>query len=188
MLPFLAEGFEARDKLLNIIDKNQRAERLGRLQRSGIDVQSAERSGQLELRPWEQAHVAGGHFDQHAMLDLLDQHAASGKGRYRMTRLWSNQEWALEPGLPGVEDILEYEAGFDYIWPKYDLACVCVYDAKKFGASIMMQMLRTHPYVIIDGLLRENVYYVPPDQLLKEMRGQRADVRMAPADRTASPI
>jgi hypothetical protein len=30
-------------------------------------------------------------------------------------------------------------------------------------------MLRTHPFVIINGVVRENSFYVPPDELLKEM-------------------
>jgi hypothetical protein len=37
----------------------------------------------------------------------------------------------------------------------------------------MMQTLRTHPFVIIDGKMRENALYVPPDALLKEMRRLR---------------
>src|SRR5580693_8400865 len=49
MLPFMAEGFEAGDKLVHIIDKNHRAERAARLYGAGIDVETAERNGQLEL-------------------------------------------------------------------------------------------------------------------------------------------
>jgi hypothetical protein len=34
----------------------------------------------------------------------------------------------------------------------------------------MMQMLRTHSFVIIDSMIRENPFYVPPDNLLSELR------------------
>jgi hypothetical protein len=33
-----------------------------------------------------------------------------------------------------------------------------------------MDILRTHPMVIIDGLLHSNPYYVPPDEFLREIR------------------
>jgi hypothetical protein len=33
-----------------------------------------------------------------------------------------------------------------------------------------MDILRTHPMVIIGGLLQENPFYVPPDQFLRELR------------------
>jgi hypothetical protein len=170
----MAEGIGRGDKCVNIIDGRNRDERLHRLARVGIDVAAAERSGQLEIRPWEQMHTVGGRFDQHAMLARLDNAAASGNRQgYGMTRLWSNQEWALE-ALPGVEDLIEYEARFNHIWPKYEDVFVCVYDLTRFGADLLMQVLRTHPFAIVGGVLRENSFYVPPDEFLEELRGRRA--------------
>jgi hypothetical protein len=37
-----------------------------------------------------------------------------------------------------------------------------------------MDIMRTHPLVIIGGLLRENPFFIPPDQFLDEMRGRRS--------------
>jgi hypothetical protein len=169
LLPFMAEGFEAGDKLVNIIDERNREERLQRLASVGIDVLAAERTGQLEIKPWERAHVVGGRFDQQTMLSNLDEAAQSASRSYRLTRLWSNQEWALE-GVPGAEDLVEYECRFNYIWPKYNDVVVCVYDSTRFCADLLVQILRTHPFSIVGGILRENPFYVPPDKLLKELR------------------
>jgi hypothetical protein len=169
MLPFLAEGFRAGDKLVNIIDGRHRDGQIAKLKSAGIDVGRAEQSGQLALLPWEQAHIDGGHFDQDRMLADLEKQAAAGDDRYPATRLWSNQEWALE-SFSGVEDLVEYEARFNYIWPKTNNVYVCVFDAKKFSAEIMMQMMRTHPFVIIDGIMLKNELYVPPDEFLKDLR------------------
>ena len=165
----MAEGMKAGDKLINIIDGRNREERMQLLASAGIDVTAAERTGQLDIRPWEKAHVAGGRFDQQAMLASLDEAAQSAGSSYRLTRLWSNQEWALED-LPGVEDIVEYECRFNYIWPKYNDVVVCVYDCTRFSADLLVQILRTHPFSIVGGILRENPFYVPPDQLLRELR------------------
>jgi hypothetical protein len=35
-----------------------------------------------------------------------------------------------------------------------------------------MDVLRTHPMVIIGGLLQENPFFVPPDEFLRELRGR----------------
>ena len=172
MLPFMAEGFEAGDKLVHIIDKNHRAERVARLNEAGIEVETAERNGQLELLPWEQAHVVDGYFDQHRILANLDRRFAEDSEHYKATRLWSNQEWALQD-LPGVTDIIEYESRFNLIWPKYQDITVCVYDATKFSAEVMMGMMRTHPLVIVNSVARPNPFYVPPEELLKELRGHK---------------
>jgi hypothetical protein len=106
------------------------------------------------------------------MLVQHEQRIRNDRSRYPMTRMWSNQEWALE-AMPWVEDIIEYEASFNEVWPKSFDVFVCVYDARKFSAAVMTQMMRTHPYVIIDGTLRENSFYVPPDEFLKETRSKR---------------
>jgi hypothetical protein len=34
----------------------------------------------------------------------------------------------------------------------------------------MMQMMRTHPLVIVDGVMLENELYVPPDEFLRDVR------------------
>ena len=37
-----------------------------------------------------------------------------------------------------------------------------------------MDIMRTHPMVIIGGLLQENPFFVPPDEMLSELRRRRA--------------
>ena len=40
----------------------------------------------------------------------------------------------------------------------------------------MIDILRTHPMVIVGGVLQENPLYVPPEEFLRELR-QRKDER-----------
>jgi hypothetical protein len=82
-------------------------------------------------------------------------------------------EWSLLDKL-GVDDLLEYETRLNYVIPKYDDAVICTYDLSKFGASVVIDALRTHPVVLIGGLLQENPFFVPPDQFLLEIREQRS--------------
>ena len=124
LLPFIREGFEHGEKAFHIVDPSHRAGHLGRLGDAGIDVAAAERSGQLEVRRWEDAYLRDGRFDQDRMLALIEEVLAAGKREgYPLTRLVANMEWALED-RPGVEDIVEYETRLNYVLPKYDDA-VC---------------------------------------------------------------
>jgi hypothetical protein len=50
---------------------------------------------------------------------------------------------------------------------------ICAYDLSKFSASVVMDALRTHPVVIIGGMLQENPFFIPPDQFLLELRERR---------------
>jgi hypothetical protein len=65
------------------------------------------------------------------------------------------------------------------VLPNYDDAVVCTYDLSRFEASVVMDIMRTHPMVVIGGILQENPFFVPPDEMLNELR-ERA--RRAPAN------
>ena len=68
LLPFVQEGFAHGDRAFHIVDPAWRAEHLRRLGEAGLPVEAAERSGQLEVRRWEDAYLREGHFDQSRML------------------------------------------------------------------------------------------------------------------------
>jgi hypothetical protein len=75
---------------------------------------------------------------------------------------------------PATNNLVEYEARLNHVLSKYDDPVICTYDLSKFGASVAMDIMRTHPLVIIGGLLRENPFFVPADQFLDEMRERRS--------------
>ena len=120
LMPFITEGFEHGDRAFHIVDPDHRSDHLQRLREAGIEPEPAEASGQLTVLRWEDAYLRGGHFDQNAMLALIEEVLQSGKAQgFPLTRLVANMEWALED-RPGVEDIVEYETRLNYVLPKYD--------------------------------------------------------------------
>jgi MEDS: MEthanogen/methylotroph, DcmR Sensory domain len=170
LLPLAKEGFERGEKVFHIVDPEHRPERMRRLEEVGISPATAQRPGQVEVRTWEESSLRGGPFDQEAMLALLPEVLSGGKHvGFGLTRFWSNMEWALEDGL-GEQTLVEFEARVNHILPRNDDLVVCAYDLTKFGAGVMMDVLRTHPLVIIDGFLHENPFFVPPDEFLRELR------------------
>ena len=179
LLPFIKEGFEQGDKAFHIVKDDHRPEHRRRLQQAGIAVDEAERKGQLEVRRWEDAYLREGHFDQNQMLALIEEVLQGGKAQgYPITRLVANMEWALED-RPGVGDIVEYETRLNYVLPEYHDPVVCTYDLSRFDASVVMDIMRTHPMVIIGGILQENPFYVPPDEMLKELKERAAEKAVA---------
>ena len=143
-----------------------------RLEEAGISPAAARRPGQIEIRGWQDAHLRGGRFDKEAMMTLLEETLRGAKADgFGQTRVWANMEWALEE-FPGVEDLVEYETRVNYFLPKYDDLVVCTYDLTRFSASIVVDILRTHPLVILGGILQENPFFVPPDELLRELRAR----------------
>src|ERR1700730_13316781 len=176
---FIKDGFDRGDKAFHLVDPELREEHLRRLAEAGINVQKAMVTGQLEVRRWQDAYLRGDHFDQDAMLALIEEvfQSAAAAG-YPITRLLAHMEWALLD-KPGLDNLVEYETRLNYLLPKYDDPVVCTYDLSKFPASLVMDIMRTHPVVIIGGILQENPFYVPPDQLLREIRERQSDRKSA---------
>ena len=175
VLPFIKDGFERGHKAFHVVDPKLCNDHRRRLASTGIDVDATEQSGQFDLRSWNDVYLRDGRFDKDRMLALIQEEIVEGAGKkgFPLTRMVAHVEWALEK-QPGVDDLVEYEARVNYIWPRYRDAVICVYDLTKFGGDIVMDILRTHPMVLIGGLIQENPFFVPPDEFLKELRERRA--------------
>lgn len=174
LLPFVKDGFDCGDRAFHVIDPDRRKEHFQRLESVGIDTAAAESSGQLTVYGWNDAHIdPDGHFDQHRMLALIEDELKLGARRgFPASRAIGNMEWALED-RPGVNDLVEYEARLNYILPRYKDPVICVYDVTKFSGAIIVDILRTHPMVLIGGTLQENPFFVPPDEFLRELGERR---------------
>ena len=174
VLPFIKDGFECGHKAFHVVDPKLRDEHRQRLASGGIDVPAVEQSGQFDLRNWNDVYLRDGRFDQDRMLGLLQEVLEGGRQQgFALTRMVAHVEWALEK-QPGVDDLVEYETRVNYIWPQNKDAVICVYDLAKFGGHIVMDILRTHPMVLIGGIIQENPFFVPPDEFLRELRERRA--------------
>ena len=170
LLPYIKEGLERKDRGWHIVDPARRADHHRRLQEFGISAAAAEQSGQLEVQVWGDVYVRGGYFDQRRMLTTLQDGLAAGKSKgFGFTRLVANMEWALG-SWPGVNDLVEYEARINEFPLGEGDAIVCTYDLNRFGGATMMDMLRTHPTVILGSAVMENPFFVPPDRFLQELR------------------
>jgi len=170
LLPFAREGLERGELFFNVVDARHRSERLRRLEEVSDSVALPRRPGQIEVRGWEEGHLRGGCFHQEEMLALVEEVLIGAKADgFGLARLWGSMEWALEE-CPGVQDLLEYEARLNHIMADYDDVVVCTYDLTRFGPGVVVDALRTHPMVIIGGILQENPFFVQPYDFLRELR------------------
>src|SRR3989440_7045473 len=173
---FIKDGFDQGDKTFHLIDPERREDHLRRLADAGIDVEEAVASGQLEVHPWEDGPLHGERFDQDTWLagfeEVIQSGSASGHAK---TRFLAQMEWALVD-LPGTDDLIEFETRVNYVVPKYDDPVICAYDLSKFGASTVMYALRTHPVVIIGGVVQGNAVYGDSRQALRQPPGQQSHV------------
>lgn len=179
MLPFLEEGLALGEKNVHTVDPKLRDDHRQRLALAGIEVEATFKTGQFQVRDWSDTHLAGGHFDQHKTLALFRQIMDKSKSDgFPITRFVTNMEWAVEANLDS-NALLEYEATANSVWLRPDgpiNPVICTYDLNRFTANIIVDVMRAHPMVIIGGVLRENPFFVPPEEFLEELRARRARI------------
>ena len=169
LLPFIAEGFERGEKAVHIVDPQRRADHVSRLAAAGLDPSGAQRTDQLELRDWSEAHLQDGVFDIERTLRLMaDIRQRSAQQGFPNARFVTHMEWASEGD---TDALLEYEAKANL--QPLETPVVCAYDVTRFRGDVVVDIMRTHPVIIVGGILQENPFFVTPKAFLLDLR-QRA--------------
>ena len=164
LIPYFQDGVRQGEQVLNVLDASRLADHIARLSAAGVSAGN----GQVIVATSEETYFAGGCFDMARMVgfvrDTLTQAAARGQ-RVR-TAGW--MDW-MHRESPDTERALEYEARMNLLVPTFDCTFMCIYDLSKLPGAMVVDILATHPYVILKGKIRENSFYVPPEVYLAEL-------------------
>ena len=181
LMPFIREGLEQGDRAFHIINPSLRSDHTQRIAETGIDTARAEVEGQLEIIGWDEAYLRSGSFNQSEMLSLLPVLLNKGRTRgFPITRFIADVAWVLNnPGA--VDRMLDYECRVNLALPKAGDIVICSYDLDTVDASMVVAAMRTHPIVLIGGIVQRNPFYVPPEELLKELSEREAPETGRPA-------
>jgi len=181
LLPFMKDGLECGHKAIHVVNPNQRQDHLQRLAAAGIDAGAAQQNGQLELRVNTEVYLPDARFDQDRMLAVFEQLASgNAKGGFPLSRICCRMDWAHHD-QSYVDDVIEFEARVNDVWRRHEDAVICTYHLGQFGGEAVIDIMRTHPMVIIGGILQQNPFFVPPEEFLGEFRQRRAGRTSSPA-------
>ena len=171
-LPFIGEGLVNGDRAVHIVNPVLRAEHERRMTLHGIDTAAARKKGQLDVLDWSDTFFAEGDFKPERMIGQLEAVLAAGRDRgYPLTRFVAHAEWGLDPRA-SVQDLLDFESRVNAMWPSSSDAVICCYDLNRFSGDVVIEALRTHPMVIIGGILQENPFFMRPirrDEVLSHL-------------------
>jgi len=174
LLPFIKDGFGCGHKAVHVVNPGSGRDHLERLSAAGIDTAATQRSGQLEVRTNVEAYLRDGRFDQDRMLEVFEKlSSGNDNGGYPLSRIVCQMDWAADE-QSHIDKLVEFESRVNDVWRRHEDAVICVYDLAKFGGDTVIDIMRTHPMVIIGGILQSNPFYVPPEEFLRELRERRA--------------
>lgn len=171
---FYRDGVRLGERNLHLVESGSMAAHRAHLAAGGMDVPGCEACGQLVMMPWHHAYLDdAGVFDRQRVLTLIDQvtREASAPGSVPV-RVMGQMDWIVQPGVDRSE-VIAYEAEVNEVLARHQQPAICVYDIATLDGAMMMDLLRTHPLTLIGGALRENPFYTPPAQMLKELAARR---------------
>ena len=116
-----------------------------------------------------------GRFDKDTMQTLIQE-------TLRQAENWASVLRARLPtprppsttGPASASERVEYEMRLNDVVPNYEDPVICTYDVNLLNANFAVDIPRTHPVVIIGGVLVENSFLSRPEELLRELRGRTA--------------
>ncbi|HTZ81785.1 MAG TPA: MEDS domain-containing protein [Candidatus Acidoferrales bacterium] len=180
LLPFIKDGFLCGHKAIHVVNPDQRQDHIRRLVAAGIEATAAQQNGQLDLRINSDVYLPDGRFDPDRMISVFEQLASGNSGsEYPLSRICCRMDWTVKD-RSHVEDVIEFESRVNDVWSRHEDAVICTYHLGQFRGDEVIDIMRTHPIVIIGGILQENPFYIPPDEFLPEFR-QRRSRRSNPA-------
>jgi hypothetical protein len=169
VLPFLAEGLRAGDKCIAVLDSVSPDDFLARLGGRGVDMDKSVQAGQIEVEAPANAYFRSGTFCTDDILAFWGQgiSAVETGGAFGFVRATGEMPSVLNHP-DGRTEFFRFEARLNQFTFSVPLVVLCLYDMQGMGAEVLMEALRTHPAVIVDGVLHENPYYIEPGTFLAQ--------------------
>jgi DNA-binding CsgD family transcriptional regulator len=161
LYPFLDEGLRQGDKCLCLIDDVEPA--LVRDRAVGQPgAKYSRRSAQLDVERATDAYLPSGEFRVGDMMSFLSASAdAATDDDFDLLRVAGEMSWVL-PGPPGWDDLFRYESAINEVVEDMPAILICLYDLNKFGADMLVEVLHTHPKVLLDRTVIDNPHYLTP--------------------------
>ena len=165
LIPYLSEGLEVGDKCVAVVDSSGPESVLAALG-AEVDLAPCLSRHQLDVQRSEETYLRGGGFSTEAMLDFWDGTIGGAMaGGFGFARAVGEMTWALRQ-LPGVEELVGYESRLNKFLPRYPQVILCLYALDSFSGEVLVDVLKTHPKVLIGGMVLDNPYYLEPDEFL----------------------
>ena len=165
MTRFVRQGLERGEKVVYVADAHTPEAISNYLRSERVDVDAHLDRHQLVFLTAEEIYTRGGVFDseriQSMIADEAERTLAEGFAGLRST---GEMTWARR-GTAGSEQLIDYERALSEVAEQNHVLLLCQYDRSCFPPELLLDILHTHPIVVVGTEVCENFYYVAPAEL-----------------------
>jgi hypothetical protein len=165
LTPFLEAGLASGDKCICVVDGTNPHDIVGML-RADVDARAAADSKQLEVIRSPDMYLRSGAFSAYEVIASWKATMSDVMydGRFGVVR--AVETWSRRDVVPDPMELLLLESEMNQYLPLYPQVILCLYDLDRFGGGIIVDLLKTHPRVLMGGLLVDNPYHQSSDEVL----------------------
>jgi len=143
------------------------------LSESGVELSEAEKTGSFAISKAEKAYCPDGKFEPQKMIDRsVNRYDQAEKAGYSGSRACGEMSWALRD-IPGANHLLEYEVLLNTVTSTFPHSGMCQYDARLFDGATLFKILQVHPYMIAQGQIVRNPFYIRPEEFQSEQKSEK---------------
>ena len=165
LIPFLRAGLASGDKCICVVDGTDPGEIVAALGPAG--KAAASRAGkQLEVIRSCDMYLRSGRFRADEVIGAWKAAIADAMyaGEFDVVR--AVETWSRRDVLPDINELLMLESEMNQYLPLYPQVIVCLYDIDRFGGGALVNLVKTHPRMLVGGVVIENPYLLTPDEVL----------------------
>lgn len=164
LIPFLQAGLASGDKCICVIDGTPPEEIVTALgpigQAAALTV-----SKQLAVYGASDLLLRSGGFSADEVIGAWKAAVSDVMYSAQFDLVRAVQVWSRRDVLPGMDELLTLESEMNRYLPLYPQVMVCLYDMDRFAGGAFMNLVMTHPRVLVNGAVIENPHFLTPDEV-----------------------
>jgi len=164
LVPFLQEGMREGNKCLCLVDDVPPQTVRHQVEGPGTTTQ-AHGADQLNIDVASSVYLESGEFSVEHMTSFLATRVSEATEDFPLLRAAGEMSWVL-PMPVGADDFFVYESAVNDVVTDAPAVFMCLYDLERFSAQMLVDVLHTHPQVLLDNSVIENPHYLKPSEYL----------------------
>lgn len=163
LLKFLLSGLKGNERVAcfseNVSEETVRTF----LAEEGISYDERKAQNAISLSGTREVYFQGGVFDPERMLNtLIHFYEQSKEEGFPAARVIGEMIPEIEH-VPGGERLMEYECRVSLLVRNHPITTVCLYDARDFDGATILNILKVHPKMIVNGAVVQNPFFIEPE-------------------------
>jgi DNA-binding winged helix-turn-helix (wHTH) protein len=158
---FFRASLDQRVRCVYVHDQEDDAAAVHSLARAGLDVSAEVESAAFLLADRRTMQSALGAFEVENLLTFMEDRAAEASAAgYESVHGLGDMGWTI-PSDPVQERLAVYESRVTGAVNALPASVLCQYDRRRFADGALLDVISTHPWLVIAGTLCQNPYHVP---------------------------